>query len=444
MIDTRNANGPFGGPAIPGNSSRSFVIPSSSCNIPSSASAYSLNVTVVPHSGYLGYLSVWPTGALQPVVSTLNDVSNSPVLANAAIVGAGVNGAISFYATETTDLVVDINGYFVAPSNSTSTAIGAGASNAGTQNTAVGYNALQVNSGNSNTAVGSFSLSANSSGNNNTALGASALLANALGSANTAIGTNASLNNLEGNDNTAVGFGALISNTNGSNNVGIGTSSLWNELSGGNNVAIGSGSLFANTTGSWNIALGYQAGNAITTGNYNIDIGNNGASTDSGVIRIGTSGSQTSAYLAGIASSSVSGVPVVVNSSGQLGVQTSSARFKEQIESMGDLSDNLLQLRPVVFRYRAAEGDGSRPLHFGLVAEEVEKIYPQLVFHDAEQRPLALAYQELPALLLNEVQKQRRIIQQQQAQFADEQKQLEGLSRRLAELEKLAAGKKEQ
>jgi len=113
VLDTRNANGSFGGPSIPGNASRSFTIPSSSCSVPGNAAAYSLNTTVVPQ-GQLGYLTAWPTGQPQPVVSTLNSLDGT-ILANAAIVPAGTNGAVSFFATNTTDLVVDINGYFAPP-----------------------------------------------------------------------------------------------------------------------------------------------------------------------------------------------------------------------------------------------------------------------------------------------------------------------------------------
>jgi len=116
LVDTRNATGAFGGPSIAGGSSRSFVIPSSACTVPSTASAYSLNVTAIPHAG-LGYLTIWPTGVAQPVVSTLN--SDGRVKANAAIVPAGTSGAVSVYATDTTDVVLDINGYFV-PATSTS------------------------------------------------------------------------------------------------------------------------------------------------------------------------------------------------------------------------------------------------------------------------------------------------------------------------------------
>jgi hypothetical protein len=113
VLDTRNPNGTFGGPALTGGTSRSFPIPSSPCEAPSTAAAYSLNVTVVPH-GPLGYLTAWPTGQPQPVVSTLNSLDGT-ILANAAIVPAGSGGAVSFFATNTTDLVVDIDGYFAPP-----------------------------------------------------------------------------------------------------------------------------------------------------------------------------------------------------------------------------------------------------------------------------------------------------------------------------------------
>ncbi len=116
LVDTRNATGPFGGPSIAGGSSRSFVIPSSTCDVPSTATAYAINVTVVPKAA-LGYLTVWPAGDPQPNASTLN--SDGRVKANAAIVPASSSGAISVYASDTTDLVLDINGYFV-PATSTS------------------------------------------------------------------------------------------------------------------------------------------------------------------------------------------------------------------------------------------------------------------------------------------------------------------------------------
>ncbi len=118
LVDTRNPNGPFGGPPIQGGTSRSFPIPQQTpCDIPSSAAAYSLNVTVVPN-GTLGYLTIWPTGENQPVVSTLNS-TDGRVKANAAVVPAGTSGAVSVYATNTTDVLLDIDGYFTVPGSGT-------------------------------------------------------------------------------------------------------------------------------------------------------------------------------------------------------------------------------------------------------------------------------------------------------------------------------------
>jgi hypothetical protein len=116
IADTRNPAGPFGGPSIAGQSSRSFVIPNSACGVPSTAAAYSLNVTAIPDTGFLGYLTIWPTGGPPPLVSTLNSYDGR-IKANAAIVPAGTGGAVSVYVTDTTDVLLDINGYFVLASN---------------------------------------------------------------------------------------------------------------------------------------------------------------------------------------------------------------------------------------------------------------------------------------------------------------------------------------
>jgi alpha-tubulin suppressor-like RCC1 family protein len=119
IADTRNPTGPFGGPSIPGGTARNFAIPSSSCFIPSTATAYSINVTVVPH-GTLTFLTIYPTGQSLPLASTLNSFDGR-VKANAAMVPAGVGGSISVFVTDTTDVILDINGYFVTPSSSTLT-----------------------------------------------------------------------------------------------------------------------------------------------------------------------------------------------------------------------------------------------------------------------------------------------------------------------------------
>jgi hypothetical protein len=110
VVDTRNAQGAFGGPEMEAQSVRSFVLPAGGCSVPATAAAYSLNVTVVP-AGPLSFLTAWPTGAGRPFVSTLNSFDGS-VVANAAIVPAGTNGAVSIYVTDQTQVILDINGYF--------------------------------------------------------------------------------------------------------------------------------------------------------------------------------------------------------------------------------------------------------------------------------------------------------------------------------------------
>lgn len=437
VVDTRNPAGTFGGPTFQNGAIRTFPIPQGACTVPMNAAAYVFNLAVVPQ-GDLHYVIMWPTGQPQPTTANIND-DTGLILSNSVTVAAGTNGAINVYAYGITDIVLDLNGYFIPQSSSTSTALGTGASNVGPANTAVGFDTLQLNAGTSNTGVGSYALSANSSGNNNVAVGANALLANALGSSNTAVGTQAMLNNLVGNDNTSVGFSSMAANTEGSENVAFGAASLWDNVTGDYNTAVGTDALYDLTSGSWNIALGYQAGNQITTGANNIDIGHTGNANDSGVIRIGTLSSQTSTYIAGISSATISGVPVLINGSGQLGISTSSERFKTDIANIGDSSDALMQLRPVSFRYRPEITEDSMRLHYGLIAEEVENLYPELVMDGPDGRPFSLAYQELPALLLNELQKQHRLLELQRTELTRQQQVIRTLEQRLEALEQSIA-----
>ncbi len=446
VVDTRLAAGPFGGPSIVGSASRSFPIPSGSCNIPAGAAAYSFNATVVPHNNQPVYfILVWPTGQPQPLASSINSFTGL-ILANGVIVPAGTNGAVSVYVSDTTDVLLDIDGYFVAPTITATqtTALGTGASTAGSQNTAIGFNALQVNStGNGNTATGSDVLSSNISGANNVGVGAYSMLFNASGSANTALGSQALLNNLIGGDNTAIGFSALWSNVVGTSNTAAGVNSLMGNTTGSYNAALGQGALSANTDGSWNIALGYNADSQASNGNYNIEIGNQGTSADSGTIRIGSSGNQTSTFIAGINGVSIaSGSAVLINSNGQLGVSQSSERYKEDIHDMDSASDALMQLRPITFRYKRATENGAKPLQYGLVAEEVAKIFPELVVYDKNGQVESVQYQELPALLLNELQKQRQAIERQNARIAEQENEIRAYEARTAALEKLLQKRK--
>jgi polyhydroxyalkanoate synthesis regulator phasin len=197
------------------------------------------------------------------------------------------------------------------------------------------------------------------------------------------------------------------------------------------------------SAGNNNVGVGSNAGGGLTTGNNNIMIGNFGAADDH-TIRIGDV--QTSTYIAGISGITVTGgAAVFVNSNGQLGVETSSRRYKEDIEDMGDASEGLLGLRPVTFHYKKPDYDGSKPLEYGLIAEEVAQVYPELVVRGADGQIDSVQYQKLPAMLLNELQKQYQQIQSQSRQIEALQKleqtnlsqreQIQKLETRLAALE---------
>ncbi len=442
IVDTRNPAGPLGGPAMSAASMRSFPIPSGSCGIPITAAAYSINVAVLPF-GPLGYLALWPTGQSQPLVATMSSQFGQ-IVGNAAIVPAGTNGAINVYVTDLTHIIIDLNGYFAPATNSItqSTAVGNGASAAGGQNTAVGFDTLQVNTGNSNTALGAGVLPSNTSGNNNVGVGAAALTFNASGSANTAIGSQAMLNTLIGNDNSSLGYSTLWSNTTGGNNTAVGAQGLFSNTSGSYNTAVGESSLYTNTDGSWNVAVGYQAGSQISTGSYNIEIGNQGVSGDSNTIRLGSAANQTSAFIAGISNVNISsGSTVLINSNGQLGTVQSSRRYKDEIREMGQASEAVMQLHPVMFRYKQAAADGTRPLQYGLIGEEVANVYPELVVHGLDGRIESVQYHELPALLLNELQKQHKVLEKQEQELeearkaiATQREQIESLKSHVATL----------
>ena len=291
----------------------------------------------------------------------------------------------------------------------------------GIQNTAVGNGALQVNTG----------------GGENTAVGYQTLFTCANGtqffacSNNTAVGWEA-LYSGDGWDNTAVGSGALINNSS-IDNTAVGRGALGSNTSGDVNTALGWGALSNSITGSDNIAIGYAAGINVTNTSNNIHVGNQGTATDSGTIRIGTPGGQTSAFVAGISNVNVSGVPVVVNSSGQLGVASSSRRYKEDIQDMGDASTGLLQLRPVTFRYKKPFNDWSKPIQYGLIAEEVAEVYPDLVARSADGQIETVKYQLLDSMLLNELQKQNATITAQK-------EQIRSLEERLARVEAVLSG----
>jgi len=300
-------------------------------------------------------------------------------------------------------------------------------------NTFLGADALVNNtSGSLNTAIGSGALTFNTTGFDNTATGASALTFNTTGYANTATGVGALNMNTTGNSNTAVG--GLGSNKTGSANTGVGSGALASNVTGNFNTALG---FFAgyNTNGNTNIAVGYLGGQYLS-GDNNIDIGNQGGVDDSGVIRIGTTGTQTATFVAGIRSVPITGAQQVgVNASGQLGIRASSARFKEAIKSMDKSSEAILALRPVEFRYKK-ELDPKGAPQFGLIAEEVAKVNPDLVVADHQGKPFTVRYEEVNAMLLNEFLKEHRKVQELEANAARQQKQIEALT---AGLQKVSA-----
>jgi trimeric autotransporter adhesin len=321
-------------------------------------------------------------------------------------------------------------------------------------NTANGAEALFSNTTASyNTATGVVALFNNTTGNFNTANGVQALLLNTTGTANTADGYLALESNTTGNNNTATGVSALggestTGNFNtGNNNTATGVEALFSNTTGGNNTANGFEALEHNTTGSSNIALGAQAGTNLTTGSNNIDIGNLGVKGESNKIRIGKVGTQNGTFIAGIHGVTVaSAVGVVVDVNGHLGTVTSSARFKDAIKPMDKASEAILSLKPVTFRYKQ-ELDPNRIPQFGLVAEEVEKVSPDLVIRDEEGKAYTVRYEAVNAMLLNEFLKEHRTVQEQkatiaqlrqdfQSRLAEQQKQIEALT---AGLQKVSA-----
>ena len=283
-------------------------------------------------------------------------------------------------------------------------------------NTAIGNAALYSNTtGEANTANGYIALSSNTTGLGNTATGYQTLIVNTTGDRNTANGIDALFSNTTGSFNTAIGGSTLASNTTGGDNTATGVSALINNTTGNGNTAVGLYALQNNTTGSGNIALGTFAGTNLTTGDNNIDIGNEGSGVDSGFIRIGTIGNQTNAYVAGIYQANVArGVTVVIDSTGHPGTRGSSARLKQDIKPMDKASEAVLALKPVTFHYKKEIDPDGIP-QFGLVAEEVQKVNPDLVARDDQGKIYTVRYEAVNAMLLNEFLKEHRQVEEQRA-----------------------------
>jgi len=306
------------------------------------------------------------------------------------------------------------------------------------QNTAGGTGALisvvsGAAGGFNNTAFGAHVLDSTTTGSANTAIGVDALGNNTTGSFNTATGLSALYSNTTGERNTAIGISALFVNSTGSLNTASGNLALFNNSTGIKNTAVGSEALYS-STGNRNIGIGFQAGSNLASGNNNIYIGSaGGGSSESLTIRVGTAQSQT--FIAGINTAGVAGSMVLVNGNGQLGIPFSSARYKRDIEAMGTQSEKILELRPVTFAYSE---DAAGLKRYGLIAEEVATVYPELVTRLATGEVQTVRYHELIPMLLNELQRQRQTLQKQGDLLQRQEQVLDRQQQELAELRALA------
>jgi hypothetical protein len=283
-----------------------------------------------------------------------------------------------------------------------------------------------------NTATGDSALFSNTTGNQNTATGNAALVVNTTGGVNTAHGAFALSSNTTGSSNTATGVNALSHNTIGNNNAANGLNALLSNTSGIANTAMGNQTLQSNTTGSLNTALGNGAGNSVTTADH--------------VIAIGTAGANVSdsCYIGNIWNQPGGSQAVYVNSEGKLGAQVSSRRFKDEIKPMEQTSEVIYGLKPVSFRYKP-EIEPTRPVGFGLIAEDVEKISPDLVTRGGDGKVNSVRHDAVNAMLLNEFLKEHKTVQEQGATITQQRKDFEAaLAQQQKEIEALTATLKEQ
>jgi hypothetical protein len=361
-----------------------------------------------------------------------------------SLTSGGYNTALGFFSLRS-DAIGNFN-----------TGIGAGTllANTGDQNTATGAGALLTNTtGAFNTANGAFALFSNTTGANNTATGVQSLLSNTTGGANTANGFQALVNNTTGSFNTANGVLALFFNTTGDQNTATGFSALGNNTIGIRNTATGDSALNNNTTGEDNTANGFQALPNNTTGSFNIALGllaGAGITTANNVIAIGTAGSNVSlscfiGRIRGVTTANADAIPVLIDSAGQLGTASSSRRFKKEIKPMEQASEAILSLKPVTFHYKS---DNTNTPQFGLIAEEVAAVNPDLVVRDDKGEIYTVRYDAVNAMLLNEFLKDHRKVEEQQATItqlkSDAAKQEVTISQLKKGMEVFAATLKEQ
>ena len=424
----------------------SLLFQSSGANVGLGTTAPVSKLDVVGDINFSGSIRYQGSPVLRfPVGANVPNLALGPgALVNTSGGGNSAIGhnALTSNTTGDNNTAVGYGALFNNIAGGSNSAIGLGAlynNTTGNANTATGLAALTLNTtGNNNTASGYYALFNNTTGGGNTATGLSAMYSNTTGNNNTASGVSALASNTAGNNNTAIGETAMFNNTTGYQNTASGLSTLYFNTTGNNNTASGYTALQNNTTGNNNIAIGYQAGFNVTGNSNNIHIGNQGSSNDNGAIRIGTSGMQSMFFAAGvrgILTSSNDAVPVMIDSNGQLGTGSSSMRFKQDVQDMGGASRDLMRLRPVTFRYQKPFEDGSRPMQYGLIAEEVADVYPDLVAHSADGQIETVKYQVLDVMLLNEVQLQKTEIVAQRGQMRTLEQQIKEQQERLAKLE---------
>jgi hypothetical protein len=341
-----------------------------------------------------------------------NALTNNTVDQNTAV----GSGALAANTTGTSNTAVGFNAMENNTTGIDNTAVGYQSmknNTIGTNNTAIGNNSLTNNTiGIQNTAVGNTALTNNTTGSQNTAVGVGALAINSTGTFNTATGFFALFFNTTGIANTAVGYQSMKNNTIGINNTAIGNDALVNNTTGTDNTALGMNTLLSTTTGSTNIAIGSGAGGTLTTGSGNVYINANaGAAAEGSTTRIGTS--QTRAFMAGvrgITTGNADAIAVLIDSAGQLGTVSSTRRVKHDIKDMDSESAHIYQLHPVTFVYN---NDVSETKQYGLIAEEVDEVFPEIVVKNQDGQAETVQYHVLPVLLLNEIQKQQVAIEQQ-------------------------------
>ncbi len=260
------------------------------------------------------------------------------------------------------------------------------------------------------TAVAAFS---------NTGIGEDSLQALTTGHDNTAVGNQSLMFNTTSFACTAIGNGSLFAITAGANaNTCVGNQTMFNATAGTGNVVVGSGAMQSILTGSNNIAIGFGAGNTYTGAeSSNILIGSLGIIGESNTIRVGggtgTGAGQQNRFFAsgirGITTGVADAIAVLIDSAGQLGTVSSSARYKDNIKPIADVSSRLYDLNPVQFNYKSYSED---KINYGLIAEEVDQVMPRLVIYDKDDNPETVRYDQLVPLMLNEIIKLNKRIEQ--------------------------------